>query len=43
MAKNNSYEYNEEYLKLGFSDYLLKPLKKDDILQKINKYVKKDN
>lgn len=43
MAKNNSYEYNEEYLKLGFSDYLLKPLKKDDILQKIDKYVKKDN
>ena len=43
LTKSNSYEYNEEYLKLGFSDYLLKPLKKEELLKKIDKYVKEDN
>lgn len=42
LTKDNSYEYNDEYLKLGFSDYLLKPIKKDDVISKINKYMKKD-
>lgn len=42
LTKNNSYEYNEEYLKLGFIDYILKPLKKEDFLEKIGKYTKKD-
>lgn len=41
LTKDNSYEYNEEYVKVGFSDYLLKPLKKDELLDKINKYTKK--
>ena len=42
LTKDNNYEYNEEYKKLGFSDYLLKPVKKDELIDKINKYVKKD-
>ena len=42
LTKDNSYEYNDEFKKLGFSDYLLKPVKKDELLNKINMYVKKD-
>ena len=42
MTKDNSYEYNEEYLKIGFTDYILKPLKKEPLLEKIDKYTKKD-
>lgn len=42
LTKNNSYEYNEEYVKAGFSDYLLKPLKKEELINKINMYTKKD-
>lgn len=42
LTKDNNYEYNEEYKKLGFSDYLLKPLKKENLLNKINEYAKKD-
>lgn len=40
LTKNNDYEYNEEYLKYGFKDYLLKPLDKDKVLKKIDKYLK---
>ena len=43
LTKDNNYEYNEEYKKIGFSDYILKPLKKDNLLEKINEYGKKDN
>ena len=42
LTKDNSYEYNEEYIKNGFVDYLLKPLKKEELLLKIDKYTKKD-
>ena len=42
LTKDNSYEYNEEYVKLGFSDYLLKPLKKETLLAMIDKYTKED-
>ena len=42
LTKDNSYEYNEEYVKIGFSDYILKPIKKEELLAKINKYTKKD-
>ena len=42
LTKDNNYEYNDEYKKLGFSDYLLKPVKKDLLIEKINKYMKKD-
>ena len=41
LTRDNSYEYNDEYKNLGFDDYILKPLKKDILLEKINKY--KDN
>ena len=43
LTKDNSYEYNEEYTKVGFTDYILKPLKKEAVLEKIDKYTKKDN
>ena len=36
----NDYEYNDDYLKYGFSDYILKPLEKDKFLEKINKCLK---
>ena len=42
LTKDNSYEYNEEYTKTGFSDYLLKPIKKEQLLEKIDKYTKED-
>ena len=42
LTKDNSYEYNEEYIKIGFVDYILKPLKKEELLEKINKYTKED-
>ena len=40
LTKNNDYEYNEDYLKYGFSDYILKPLDKNIVLDKISKYLK---
>lgn len=42
LTKDNKYEYDDEYKKLGFSDYLLKPVKKENLLDKINEYVEKD-
>ena len=40
LTRNNDYEYNEDYLKYGFKDYLIKPVDKDKLLEKINKYSK---
>ena len=40
LTKNNEYEYNEDYLKYGFKDYLVKPIDKDKLLEKIKKYSK---
>ena len=37
LTRNNNYEYDDEYLKYGFSDYILKPLEKDKFLEKIDK------
>ncbi len=39
LSKDNKYEYNEEYLKMGFSDILIKPLNKEILLEKINKNI----
>lgn len=41
LTKDNNYEYNDEYQHSGFSDYLLKPVKKNELITKINKYTKK--
>lgn len=43
LTKDNSYEYNDEFKKLGFSDYILKPVKKEELLTKIKKHKKKDH
>ena len=40
LTRNNEYEYNEEYLKYGFSCYLLKPISKDKLFEIIDKYLK---
>ena len=40
LTRNNEYEYNEEYLKFGFSGYLLKPISKDKLFEIIDKYLK---
>ena len=36
LSKDNKYEYNEEYLKMGFNDILIKPIKKEVLIEKIN-------
>ena len=40
LTRNYEYEYNEEYLKYGFSGYLLKPISKDKLFEIIDKYLK---
>ena len=42
LTKDNNYEYTDEYLNVGFSDYILKHIKKNELIDKINKYTKKD-
>ena len=42
LTKDNSYEYNDEFKKLGFSDYILKPVKKEELLNKVKLYVKRE-
>ena len=38
LSKDNSYEYNEEYLKNGFCSVIIKPIKKEVLLEKIDKF-----
>ncbi len=40
LTKTNKYEYDDEYLKEGFTDYLIKPIDKDKLFEKIDKYLK---
>lgn len=40
LTRNNNYEYDEEYLKYGFSDYILKPIVKDNFIEKLDKHLK---
>ena len=40
LTKDNNYEYSEEYLKQGFTSVIIKPLKKDNLLQVIDKFSK---
>lgn len=43
LTKDNQYEYNDEIKELGFSDFIIKPVKKEELLNKIKQYAKKDN
>ena len=43
LTKDNSYEYSDEYKKMGFSDYILKPIKKKELLEKVYNIQKKEN
>lgn len=40
LTRDNKYEYDDEYLHEGFSDYIIKSSSKEEILNKINKYLK---
>ena len=39
LSKDNKYEYNEEYLNMGFSDIIIKPIKREELLEKIDKNI----
>lgn len=43
LTKDNQYEYNDEIKDLGFADFIIKPVKKEELLNKIKQYAKKDN
>lgn len=40
LTSNSNYEYDDDYLKYGFNDYILKPIDKDKFLEKIDKCLK---
>lgn len=40
LTRDNKYEYDDEYLHEGFTDYIIKSSSKEEILNKINKYLK---
>ncbi|MGM9881718.1 MAG: hybrid sensor histidine kinase/response regulator [Bacilli bacterium] len=39
LSKDNSIQYNDDYLNIGFSDYLIKPIDKNLLLEKMDKYL----
>lgn len=39
LTRNNSIKYDEAYKDSGFSDYIIKPIDKDDLVNKINKWL----
>lgn len=39
LTRNNSIKYDEGYKDSGFSDYIVKPIDKDDLMNKINKWL----
>ena len=39
LTRNNSIKYDEVYKDSGFSDYIIKPIDKDDLMNKINKWL----
>ena len=39
LTRNNSIKYDEDYKDSGFSDYIIKPIDKDDLMNKINKWL----
>lgn len=40
LTKNSNTIYDDIYKDSGFSDYIIKPIDKDDLMNKINKYLK---
>lgn len=40
LTKNGNIIYDDIYKDSGFSDYIIKPIDKDDLMNKINKYLK---
>lgn len=40
LTKNSNIIYDDIYKDSGFSDYVIKPIDKDDLMNKINKYLK---
>lgn len=40
LTKNSNIVYDDIYKDSGFSDYIIKPIDKDDLMNKINKYLK---
>ena len=40
LTRDNKYEYDDEYLHEGFTDYIIKSSSKEEIINKINKYLK---
>ena len=39
LTRNNSIKYDKGYKDSGFSDYIIKPIDKDDLMNKINKWL----
>lgn len=35
LTRNNDYEYNNDHIMYGFKDYLLKPIDKDKLFEKL--------
>ena len=40
LTKNNDVEYNNEYKKIGYNYYLLKPIKKENLSDILDEYIK---
>ena len=40
LTKNSNIIYDDIYKDSGFSDYVIKPIDKDDLMNKVNKYLK---
>jgi len=41
LTKDSNYEYNQEYINQGFDDYIIKPVKKEILLGKLDKFMNK--
>lgn len=41
LTKDSKYEYSEEHKSEGFTDYIMKPVKREILLEKIDKFMKK--
>ena len=39
LTKDNKYDYDDSYLQEGFTDYIIKSSDKEEILNKMNKYL----